>query len=140
MTHLGIGVMLNRLMADDGGDVFRTAIGKTITALSLDVDNNREDMLRITFDDGSKIALYDNGQSCCETRYMRTDDDLTHHIGATLVGGEIRDAPDIVEDGGDEAHEVQFLLITTSRGVITLSNHNEHNGYYGGFALRIIAE
>ena len=24
-----------------------------------------------------------------------------------------------------------------SNGVITISNYNEHNGYYGGFALKI---
>ena len=139
MTHLGIGVMLNRLLGDDGGAIFRTAIGKTITTLSLDPgEDSTEDKLRMTFDDGSKIAIYDNGQSCCEHRYMSTDDDLTVHIDAILVSGELRDGPD--KDGEDDTLECQFLLITTSRGVFTMANYNSHNGYYGGFALRVISE
>lgn len=32
--------------------------------------------------------------------------------------------------------ESQFLMIRTSLGVFTVVNYNEHNGYYGGFALR----
>ena len=32
-----------------------------------------------------------------------------------------------------EKHEVQFLEIKTDRGVLTMANHNEHNGWYGGF-------
>ena len=34
-----------------------------------------------------------------------------------------------------ETHEVQFLEIKTSKGIFTMSTHNEHNGYYGGFAI-----
>jgi len=30
---------------------------------------------------------------------------------------------------------VQFLTIITDNGTFTVSNHNIHNGYYGGFFI-----
>lgn len=134
MTMPGLGVMLRML----GGNatsvaVVQAAFGKTIVALS-----DADDSLLFTFDDGSKMRLRDEGQSCCESRYMRTDDVLADYVGAVLVGLELKDAPD-VEDGG-EVHEVQFLAVQTSKGVFTMSSHNEHNGYYGGFSIEASAE
>jgi hypothetical protein len=85
------------------------------------------------------MQLFDAGQSCCEHRYMRTDDDLKSFIGAELVDAEISNAPDQVDEYG-ETHEIQFLRVKTSKGLITISNHNEHNGYYGGFAIRAAVE
>ena len=35
-------------------------------------------------------------------------------------------------------HEVQFLNIETSLGIITFETHNEHNGYYGGFYIKAV--
>lgn len=65
---------------------------------------------------------------------MQTDDDLAYYVGAELRNVEIKDGP--TEDGeyGD-THEIQFLVVTTDKGEFTLSNHVEHNGYYGGFAI-----
>lgn len=138
MSNLGVGVMLHKLMGNDGGAIFQAAIGKTITSLVLDAgENSAADMLRFTFEDGSKIAIYDAGQSCCEHRYMHTDDDLAYHVGAQLVSGELRDGPEVSGEYG-EYTECQFLLITTSRGVFTIANYNAHNGYYGGFAVIVI--
>lgn len=126
----GIGVMIRQLGGNEASvTAWRAAIGKTISAIALGDD----DMLRLAFNDGTKIKIFDNGQSCCESRYMRTDDDLPSFVGAVLMNGEIRPAPDI-EDGG-ECHEVEFLVLITDRGNITFSNHNEHNGYYGGFSV-----
>ena len=123
--------MLADLSGDDGSSKrIGAAIGKRIAAISL--DNNE---LRIHADGADPFALYDDdGQSCCESRYMSCDDDLNYHVGAELRSIEIADAPAI--EAGDESHEVQFLRIITDRGTITVSNHNEHNGYYGGFAIR----
>ena len=40
----------------------------------------------------------------------------------------------VSDDGNnDEIHEIQFLDVKTSKGVFQISNHNVHNGYYGGF-------
>lgn len=103
------------------------AIGRKIVQVVLE-----DDALRFALEDGSSLIIEDGGQSCCEFRYMTCDDDLTGFAGATLTQVETRDAPD---GPGDEEHEVQFLLVTTSKGVITAETHNEHNGYYGGFSV-----
>ena len=130
---IGVGVILNHLGGgDESARVFGAAIGKRIATMRL-----RDDVLTIRLEDGTGVALKDDGQSCCEWRYMRTDDDLEDFDGSTLLGGETRDAPD-VNDGG-ECHEVQFLVIKTDKGDATFSSHNEHNGYYGGFSIRASA-
>lgn len=128
-SQLGVGVMLNYL----GGNAetvaaIRGAVGKTIRQVVL-----RDDELRFTFYGGSKLTLYDDEQICCESRYMRTDDDLKAFSGAKFLGIEVKQAPDVFDEW--ITHEVQFLEIQTDRGVFTMSSHNEHNGYYGGFSI-----
>lgn len=110
--------------------VLTAALGKTFTSITLGTD----DALHFVFDDGTKIKLADEGQSCCESRYMRTDDNLAEFVGAQFLGAEIKDAPSIEDDKYGE-HEVQFLEIKTSKCVFTMTSHNEHNGYYGGFSI-----
>lgn len=129
----GIGVMINDLGGnEESARVFGAAIGKRIVKMRLS-----DDVLTIRLADGTGVELRDDGQSCCESRYMRTDDDLEDFDGATLLDGETRDAPDVNDDYG--VHEVQFLVIKTDKGDATFSSHNEHNGYYGGFSIRASA-
>ena len=136
---IGFDVMLNMLPEENSGnDVLINVMGKIITALELKSNDDYGDALRFEFSDGSKIKLRDDGQNCCERRYMQTDDNLEDYIGAKLLGVEIKEAPDIIDDIG-EKHEVQFLEIKTDRGVLTMANHNEHNGYYGGFKIFVRA-
>ena len=134
---LGVGVMINMLGGnEDSAAVLQAAIGKTITALSLGDD----DALHFKFSDGSGIKVFDDGQSCCESRYMRTDDRLEEFVGAQLTSMEIKGAPNEPDEDGYGVHEVEFLEVMTSKGHFTMVSHNEHNGYYGGFYLRIKAE
>jgi hypothetical protein len=131
MSQLGIGAMLGMFSGNgDTVEAVQSVIGKLITALSLDAETDR-----LTIEvDGAKITMQDEGQSCCERRYMRTDDTLADFIGAEIRDMEIRSAEDATVKGEwDEEHDIQFLVIITDRGNITFSNHNEHNGYYGGF-------
>lgn len=83
------------------------------------------------FKNGKGLEFLDDGQSCCEYRYMTIDDNLDEYAGATFDSFDVVDAPEIEDDG--EVHEVQFLRIHTSFGDLSIANHNEHNGYYGGF-------
>ena len=128
----GLGVLINRL----GGNektvaAVQQALGKVLIAITLD-DNK----LTLTIDGGARIVLWDDGQSCCESRYMRTDDDLASFVGATVQSMELAAAPNVESaDEYGEEHEVQFLRILTDKGPLVLSNHNEHNGYYGGFSI-----
>lgn len=137
--NLGIGAMLSYLGGNtESAEAFSGAIGKTIAKLELleagdKWDEGGDGSLVLTFTDGSAITLYDNARSCCESRYMSTDDDLTYHIGATLVNAGVRDGPTIESD---EVKEVAFLTVTTSKGTFTINTYNEHNGYYGGIDIR----
>jgi hypothetical protein len=129
MGNLGMGVMLNML----GGNfstvqAINKSIGKIIERVR--VEDNK---LLIRFSDGITISVWDDGQSCCEDRYMKTDDDLDEFVGATLISYELKSAPNVVDEWVE--HEIQFLDVNTSNGTFQIVNHNEHNGYYGGFAV-----
>jgi hypothetical protein len=125
--HPGVGVMLGYLGGNEETvNAIKTSLNKKIEDVALVGDN-----LVFLFEDKTKLTIFDDGQSCCESRYMRTDDDLTAFKGAVFTNIELKNAPEVEDDYG--SHEVQFLEITTDKGSFVMSNHNEHNGYYGGF-------
>lgn len=126
----GIGVMINMLGGNrESAEAFQAVIGQKISKLWLDPGD--DNALHFEFEDGRKGKLFDDGRSCCESRYMRTDDELGYYVGSILLGASVQDGPNEPDEYGD--HEVQFLKVTTDRGVFTMASHNEHNGYYGGF-------
>jgi hypothetical protein len=128
-NKLGLGVMIKMLSGNEETvHAVTVSLGKTIKALDL-----TEKDLTFTFEDGSILVMWDDGQSCCESRYMRTDDDLKYYIRSTLMNLEIKEAASIEGDG--DCHDIEFLIVTTSKGVFTMASHNEHNGYYGGFSM-----
>ena len=135
---LGVGVIISELSGNEETvNTYKQSLGKAITKVWLGEDNS----LHLRFTDGTGIRFSDNGQSCCEERYMRTDDDLSHFVGAKFTGAEVKDAPPVLdEDAWGIEHEVQFLEVHTDKGSFVMSNHNEHNGYYGGFAIGIQPE
>lgn len=128
MSNLGIGVMIRML---GGNEESVAALSAALNKVIADVRLVNE-RLCFKFTDGSGIRLYDDGQSCCESRYMTTDDKLDDFVGATLTGVRIETAGNRAAEY-DTVHEVQFLLVDTSKGTFTMESHNEHNGYYGGF-------
>lgn len=102
--------------------------------------NNKIEVIKLIKDDlflktenSPPIRIYDASQSCCENRYMICDDYSDEFVGSTLIDVKLEGAPSIECEYGD--HEVQFLKLVTDRGIITVSNHNEHDGYYGGFYI-----
>lgn len=125
---LGMGAMLHQL----GGGSPKNAsdyYGRKITNAVF-----KNDQLRLTFEDGVTVKIWDDAQSCCENRYMVVDDDLTTLVGKTLKTIEVKYVDEPVEYGD---HEVAFLEIVTDQNVVSVATHNEHNGYYGGFGLSI---
>lgn len=106
---------------------------KKITEVRLN-ETNKYDILVVTFEDGIKLYIYDDGQSCCESRYVTTDDNIQDMVGHSLVGITIKNHID-----GD-THEQIFIDILTTNGSIVLCSHVESNGYYGGFNLKIEKE
>lgn len=125
----GIGAMLHYLRGGSIKDP-KDYYGNTITKISLE-----NDILRITFGNGISIKLWDNGQSCCERRYITCDDDLQSLVGNTLTKIEAKEHITTMESG--EPHEIVFIEISTNNTSITLCTHNEHNGSYGGFGLSV---
>ena len=136
----GIGVMINQL-ADRGRgyELVTAAKDKDISSISLDKTENYDSgAVVVKFSDGTSILLLDNGRSCCEYRYITADEeDFSYYAGSQLLAVEEREAPSIKGEYGDE-HEVSFLDVKTTKGTITFSTHNEHNGYYGGFYLCVV--
>jgi hypothetical protein len=129
MSNLGIGAMLGFLGGNE--ETVNAILSSINKEISFSVLDEGEDKLRIGLEDGSTLVLFDDGQSCCESRYMRTDDDLSYFVGAKLLNIAIKSAANKEHEWG--THEIQFLEVTTSKGVFQIANHNEHNGYYGGF-------
>lgn len=135
MSQPGIGVMIGMLGGNkETVEAYHASMGKTIIGITLDEEGGH---ITIDFNDGTNLRVADDGQLCCENRYMRTNDDMQHFVGAKLTGLEIKEAPNEPNEYGD--HEVQFLEVQTDRGVFTMANHNEHNGYYGGFYITLRA-
>lgn len=91
-----------------------------------------DDTLMFCFSD-MKVVIEDDGQCCCESRYMQTDDVLTDYLDAKLISIELK--PVTVSENPEHygQHDIQFLEVVTSKGSFTCSFHNEHNGYYAGF-------
>jgi hypothetical protein len=93
------------------------------------------DSLTFVFTDKTKYEIRDEGQSCCERRYMNTDDCLNNFKGSKFVNAEVRDGPGEENIDDFQVNESQFLIVTTTKGQFTVVNYNEHNGYYGGFSV-----
>lgn len=124
-------------------------------------NGEKRQALVIVLESGWRVVLVDRaGQSCCESRYMHTDDDLDSLVGETLVsirhgGGDSRTSHYCgIEDGElgnevatldepegcycDGVEEVEFALIQTNRDSVTVGTYNSHNGYYGGLDLALV--
>ena len=127
---LGLGAMLWELSGGTKHDAAEF-YGRTIKAAAFS-----EGEVKLTFDDGTAIEIFDGGQSCCESRYFTTDDEVLGLVGHTLKDIKLRSAPDEYGEYGD-VHEITFLEIATEDGHVTVASHNEHNGYYGGICLAI---
>lgn len=95
-----------------------------------------EEALVLVLASETVLTIGDGTRSCCESRYMRSDDDCAMLVGKRLRGVVLKAAPDVVAEGG-ECHEVQFLEVQTDEGCFTACSHNEHNGYYGGIHVQI---
>lgn len=129
MGQLGIGAMIHVLR---GGSEH---LPDEYTGQKIIAAEMNDERLRLKLGSGKTIEIWDNGQSCCESRYMTTDDDISSLVGHTLRRIEAKEGSD--NGGGCDVHETVFVEVGTDQGFITIVNHNEHNGYYGGFGPTI---
>jgi len=132
MSKTGIGVMIKAAFGGNEQTVeaLKAAIGQTIKKITH--DETGDHALIFEFESGYSMRVYDDGRSCCESRYLTTDDDLVFFVGGKFLNAETKDGPNTDGEWGD-THEIQFLIVNTSKGAFTAETHNEHNGYYGGF-------
>lgn len=134
-TPYDVGLWLAKQVSDNhgrisDGDVLMWAgrAAQPIEKIAVDATDSR---LHIFFKDVGTLIVDDSQQSCCERRYMSTDDDLSSFVGARLVHIDLASARN--DTGGDfTVHEQQFMKFRTTNGDFTVVTHNEHNGYYGG--------
>lgn len=124
----GIGAVIHELGGGSEKSASNYAGRKIINA------NHEGEVFNIDFEDGTKIQITDDGQSCCESRYLTCDDNPKDLIGQTLQGITVKFSE--TEDNY-EIHEIAFLEIQGDKSSVTFATHNEHNGYYGGFGLNI---
>jgi len=136
--NVGLGVMIGMLSGNGSSvEALKNSLNKEITKVWLGED----DALHFRFAEGPGLRVADEGQSCCEHRYMVCDDDLSSFVGSKITGMELVDGPDAaVDDERYGCSEVQFLNVSTTSGVFTVASHNEHNGYYGGFWIQCSEE
>ena len=113
--------------------VEKDVISKILLAREEDWVEDRT-KLQIYTTDGMMREFTDE-QCCCERRYMTLNEDVEYFIGATYLGYDVSEFKRDTYD--DEMIESQFLNIRTNKGVFTVVNHNEHNGYYGGFGVKM---
>lgn len=129
MSQLGLSVMLHMLSGAKQADMTKY-YGKEIK--NADINDER---LLIEFEDGVKIKIWDDGQCCCESRYITCDDNVKDLIGGVLTNIEIKESDEKEEDYA--THEWTFIEIFTDKCMISFTTHSEHNGYYGGFIFKM---
>src|SRR5688572_26528754 len=85
-VNMGVGALVHML---GGGSRHNASefYGRTVIAAGLS-----DERLSLTLEDGEIIQIWDDGQSCCESRYITCDDDLSKIIGGKLVRIETREA------------------------------------------------
>ena len=130
MSNKGISVLLGML---GGNEETVTAINNSLNKKILNAVI-KDNKLIMHFKDGTQLTIWDDGQSCCENRYMSTDDELPYYTNTLFKNIYLKEAPNVEDEYGE--HEVQFLEIETAKGSFIIQTHNEHNGYYGGFWIK----
>jgi hypothetical protein len=86
--HPGFGVMIGMLGGNrETVEAHNAAMGKTIFKAEM-IDNR----FRLHFNDETGIIFYDDGQSCCECRYMHTDDNLESFANSIFIEAELAEA------------------------------------------------
>lgn len=128
MGQLGIKVLLNSLNSEEV--IIKKYAGKVIKKASFGGNE-----IVLEFEDGTKIEITDDGQSCCEERYMTSSDDFSSLVGNQLFDIDVKE---VTETSADyDTHEIAFLHIITNKATVVVETHNKHNGYYGGFSLTV---
>jgi hypothetical protein len=89
---------------------------------------------RLLFGNEGELLLWDESDECCSKHSLTCDDpDTSFFHGASLLGFTVGEYKSIEDDY--DSHDVRFVDIVTSKGVLSFCGHNEHNGYYSGIDI-----
>ena len=113
------------------GGYFASIIGKRVLSVWL---NEQRSTLHIETVD--KWHEYHADGDCCSWSWWYRVKGLAALVGHTVhaeADGGCDDVDPKEENKCGKAHEIVFLEVCTENAIVTFSNHNEHNGYYGGF-------
>lgn len=84
------------------------------------------------------IVAIEDKQSCCETRYFHTDDNIADLIGKHLNRIEQKNT---VYGKDDDTYgnvtAITFLEIQAGTDCVSFAAYNRHNGYYGSVNIEI---
>lgn len=126
---------INTLQHDELSDInYSEIVGKQILGTRLDDNDN---VVLLVLEGGYSLTLSDDGQSCCETRYITCDDNLSDLIGSKFSHIKELKHTTVDDDEYENEHEIVFVEIRAEDTFCTICTHNEHNGYYGGFNLNV---
>jgi hypothetical protein len=123
----------DKIVSSTMEQILHTVGSKNIQEIEL-IDDRYENSLIFLFND-SYLRLFDNCQICCEHRYITINDDLSYYVGSSLIGFDVKEVETSINK--DDCHEQVFVDVITSKGAFTICSHNIHNGYYGGFTLKL---
>jgi hypothetical protein len=98
------------------------------------------DGFKITTDKQEILIGIQNEQNCCEDwGFFLSEDCLNYFIGSELLDIELVDDCWNVEKlkgkYGDKEDNYMFVNFITSQGVLQFTAYNNHNGYYGHYAV-----
>ena len=128
---------IKRLLHPHGAQEYIPVSYAAMLGRPIEVVTQEDDELLVRFVGGGLLRIWDGGQSCCENRYMTTDDELDTFVGAKVVSLDAVDGPDVEAQYDGDYHQQMFVKLETTAGTITMVTHNEHNGYYGGFDVAV---
>lgn len=104
-------------------------IGKTLVS----VENQGDEEIVFTADDGKKWKLY-HDQDCCES--VRVEDvtgDLADLVGSPILMAEEVDSentPPVDPNDAEESYTWTFYKFATIKGYVTIRFYGTSNGYY----------
>lgn len=107
----------------------RDLIGKTLVS----VENQGDEEIVFTADDGKKWKLY-HDQDCCES--VRVEDvigNLSDLVGSpVLMAEEVdnEDTPPVDPADAEESYTWTFYKFATIKGYVTIRFYGTSNGYY----------
>jgi hypothetical protein len=111
-----------------------SCLGKVIEKVMLAYDHESRESIIIIFTDGTALNLFDDGQQCCEKRWLASDDKSEDVAGGVLMDVQMEEGVD--DEGSEDILQSQFIRIITDKAPYVVTAYNKHNGSYDGITVK----